>query len=206
MFFKLFFQFERLPFVRSLFFRYGLTFTDAQLPAVLTTDANGAVSVSIGLGRDRTARRNLIFHYNLRLYDGESTNVDGQCLKAEFFGGAKYLRSLIFCCLIFSALLCNLRLLIVLIFAFTYVICVCLPSVCQMLDIKNVYYLQCLLQAPSTQPLLFDVFANLVSASQYLSGSAIKFKSICKFKVNDSFCFLLKITNFICRLFVHIST
>lgn len=37
---------------------------------------------------------------------------------------------------------------------------------------------------PSTRPLLLDVFANTVSPGHYLTGQPIKFKSICKFKVN----------------------
>lgn len=34
-------DFEELPFVRSLFFRYGLYFSDANTKAVMNTDATG---------------------------------------------------------------------------------------------------------------------------------------------------------------------
>ncbi|KIH48856.1 hypothetical protein ANCDUO_21071 [Ancylostoma duodenale] len=37
--------------------------------------------------------------------------------------------------------------------------------------------------APSTRPLLLDIFANSVSSAHYLTGQPIKFKSVCKFKV-----------------------
>lgn len=36
-------DFEELPFVRSLFFRYGLYFPDAHTKAVMYTDATGAL-------------------------------------------------------------------------------------------------------------------------------------------------------------------
>lgn len=38
--------------------------------------------------------------------------------------------------------------------------------------------------APSTRPLLLDIFANSVSSAHYLTGQPIKFKSVCKFKVD----------------------
>jgi len=37
--------------------------------------------------------------------------------------------------------------------------------------------------APSTRPLMLDIFANSVSTEHYLTGQPIKFKSVCKFKV-----------------------
>lgn len=39
--------------------------------------------------------------------------------------------------------------------------------------------------APSTRPLLLDIFANSVSSGAYLTGQPIKFKSVCKFKVSQ---------------------
>ncbi|KAI1720045.1 hillarin [Ditylenchus destructor] len=70
-------QFEQLPFVRSLFFRYGLRFTDPKLPAVIRTDLTGAATISISMNNDI----NLIFHYNLRFYDNDEIDVNGLNLK-----------------------------------------------------------------------------------------------------------------------------
>lgn len=66
-------QFERLPFVRSLFFRYGLHFTDPHIQSVVHASASGAATISIGMNRE--AKNNLIFHYNLRFYDTEETEA-----------------------------------------------------------------------------------------------------------------------------------
>uniref|UniRef100_A0A183CBM4 LIM zinc-binding domain-containing protein n=1 Tax=Globodera pallida TaxID=36090 RepID=A0A183CBM4_GLOPA len=68
-------QFEQLPFVRSLFFRYGLRFSDPRLPAVVRADKTGAVSIAITLGTD--ALDSLIFHYNLRFFDTDDAELDG---------------------------------------------------------------------------------------------------------------------------------
>lgn len=67
-------QFEQLPFVRSLFFRYGLRFTDARLQSVVKADKSGAVSVSISMGPE--ALDNLIFHYNLRFFDSDEVELE----------------------------------------------------------------------------------------------------------------------------------
>jgi hypothetical protein len=72
-------QFERLPFVRSLFFRYGLRFTDPHIQSVIQTADSGAATVAIEMSR--AANQNLIFHYNLRFYDTDETEVDGLSLK-----------------------------------------------------------------------------------------------------------------------------
>uniref|UniRef100_A0A914LFN1 LIM zinc-binding domain-containing protein n=3 Tax=Meloidogyne TaxID=189290 RepID=A0A914LFN1_MELIC len=61
-------QFEQLPFVRSLFFRFGLHFTDPRLQAILKADRSGAVGISLSMGPEST--KNLIFHYYLRFFDG----------------------------------------------------------------------------------------------------------------------------------------
>lgn len=74
-------QFEQLPFVRSLFFRYGLRFTDPRLQSVVRADKTGAVSISITMGTE--ALDSLIFHYNLRFFDSvdETELEDGMQLK-----------------------------------------------------------------------------------------------------------------------------
>ena len=60
-------EFEQLPFVRSLFFRYGLWFPDETTKAVIATDASGAATLRITMPVEMTSR--LIFHYNLKFYD-----------------------------------------------------------------------------------------------------------------------------------------
>ncbi|XP_026461715.1 hillarin-like [Ctenocephalides felis] len=72
-------DFEELPFVRSLFFRYGLYFSDANTKAVMNTDATGAATVRIAMPSHMQGR--LIFHYNLKLYDGEGDSYEGVSLK-----------------------------------------------------------------------------------------------------------------------------
>lgn len=72
-------EFEELPFVRSLFFRYGLYFPDEETKAVLPTDSSGAATVRIGMPTHLTP--NLIFHYNLKFYDREVDSHEGYSLK-----------------------------------------------------------------------------------------------------------------------------
>lgn len=126
-------QFEQLPFVRSLFFRYGLHFTDPNMNAVIHAADSGAATISIGMNRE--TKNNLIFHYNLRFYDSESTEIDGLNLK-RFVMQSTTPDSVVF-----------------------------------------------RVHVPTTAPLLLDIFANAVSSEHYLTGTPIKFKSICKFKV-----------------------
>lgn len=66
-------EFEELPFVRSLFFRYGLYFVDEDIQAILRTDSSGAVTVRIGMPSYMTP--SLIFHYNLKLIENYSTGT-----------------------------------------------------------------------------------------------------------------------------------
>lgn len=72
-------EFEQLPFVRSLFFRYGLCFPDEDTKAVLVTDSSGAATVRIAM--PTTLAPNLIFHYNLKFYDRDVDHHDGVSLK-----------------------------------------------------------------------------------------------------------------------------
>ncbi|XP_017484450.1 PREDICTED: uncharacterized protein LOC108373117 [Rhagoletis zephyria] len=72
-------EFEELPFVRSLFFRYGLYFVDEDIQAVLRTDSSGAATVRIGMPSQMTP--SLIFHYNLKLIDGSTDTFEGVILK-----------------------------------------------------------------------------------------------------------------------------
>ncbi|CAD5211670.1 unnamed protein product [Bursaphelenchus okinawaensis] len=72
-------QFEQLPFVRSLFFRYGLRFNDQRLSSVIQADESGAATITIDM--DKESANTLIFHYNLRFYDSDQSEIDGYNLK-----------------------------------------------------------------------------------------------------------------------------
>ncbi|PAV63800.1 hypothetical protein WR25_26309 [Diploscapter pachys] len=126
-------QFERIPFVRSLFFKYGLSFTDPQLESIIYTDRSGAATVAVRLPVKEA--HSLIFHYNLKFFDSEENTINGLSLKRFV-----------------------------------------MQSVTEDLVSFRVH-------APSTRPLLLDIFANSVSSGHYLTGQPIKFKSVCKFKV-----------------------
>ncbi|CAD6192087.1 unnamed protein product [Caenorhabditis auriculariae] len=125
-------QFERIPFVRSLFFKYDLAFTDPRLESTIYTDRTGAATVSIRLPSNGDS---LIFHYNLKFFDSEETTINGLSLKRFV-----------------------------------------MQSVTDDIVTFRVH-------APSTRPLLLDIFANSVTSGAYLTGQPIKFKSVCKFKV-----------------------
>ena len=89
-------EFEEMPFVRSLFFRYGLYFPNSandnydeicfDLPdrsisckAVLHTDTSGAATIRIGMPTKLIP--SLIFHYNLKFFDKETDEFEGTSLK-----------------------------------------------------------------------------------------------------------------------------
>ncbi|XP_070490202.1 hillarin [Chironomus tepperi] len=72
-------EFENLPFVRSLFFRYGLHFADEGYGAVVYTDDTGAATVRIAMPNDMQSC--LIFHYNLKFYDSDEDSFDAVSLK-----------------------------------------------------------------------------------------------------------------------------
>lgn len=72
-------EFENLPFVRSLFFRYGLHFADEGYGSVVFTDDTGAATVQIAMPSDMQGC--LIFHYNLKFYDNEDDAFDAVSLK-----------------------------------------------------------------------------------------------------------------------------
>lgn len=72
-------EFEELPFVRSLFFRYGLYLPDDTTRAVMRTDSTGAATVRIGMPAAMAST--LIFHYNLKFYGSDADTFDGVSLK-----------------------------------------------------------------------------------------------------------------------------
>ncbi|KAK7591108.1 hypothetical protein V9T40_002721 [Parthenolecanium corni] len=72
-------DFEELPFVRSLFFKYGLYFPDSNTKAVMRTDSTGAATVRIAM--PATLQSSSIFHYNLKRYENDGDTFDGVSLK-----------------------------------------------------------------------------------------------------------------------------
>lgn len=72
-------EFEELPFVRSLFFKYGLYFPQRNIRSTLFTDQSGAVSIKIGMPTHMIP--SLIFHYNLKHFDSDVEHYDGVSLK-----------------------------------------------------------------------------------------------------------------------------
>jgi len=72
-------EFEELPFVRSLFFRYQLAFPTEHMKSVMTTDQTGACTVRLEMPLDMQSA--LIFHYNLKFYNNDTDNYEGVSLK-----------------------------------------------------------------------------------------------------------------------------
>lgn len=64
-------EFEAMPFVRSVFFHYGLEF-DGHLKSVLHTDNKGGTEVKVRVPDEFT--KDLVFHYQLRFADRERRN------------------------------------------------------------------------------------------------------------------------------------
>ncbi|XP_014668665.1 PREDICTED: kyphoscoliosis peptidase-like [Priapulus caudatus] len=126
-------QFEKLPFVRSLFFKYGLKFSEEAQTAVMTADKTGAVTLNVLMPPYLVSH--LVFHYNLRMLDSERDEHDGV----------------------------NMR-----------------RYVMQTLVGNSVVFK---VHAPTVGAYILDVFANLVSAGEYMTGQPMRFKSVCKMKV-----------------------
>lgn len=72
-------EFEQLPFIRSLFFKYGLYFPQPDIRSVLHTDTSGATTIKIGMPTHMIP--SLIFHYNLKYYDSDLEHYEGVSLK-----------------------------------------------------------------------------------------------------------------------------
>jgi len=72
-------QFEELPFVRSLFFRYQLSFPSDLMKSVMVTDMTGASTIRLEMPQHMQS--SLIFHYNLKFYGNDADNFDGVSLK-----------------------------------------------------------------------------------------------------------------------------
>merc|ERR1712223_834206 len=127
-------EFEELPFVRSLFFRYQLSFPSDNMKSVMKTDSTGAATIRLEMPSHM--QNSLIFHYNLKFYGNDTDNYDGISLKRFV-----------------------------------------MQSV-----VGNVVAFR--VHAPCSGSLLLDIFANAVTPQEYLTGEPMKFKSVCKFKIN----------------------
>jgi hypothetical protein len=78
-------QFEQLPFVRSLFFHYHLSFVN-QEHAIITTDNRGACDIKLRMPDSLKTR--LAFHFHLRFAQSSSKGdpedtMDSQGIKLE---------------------------------------------------------------------------------------------------------------------------
>ena len=67
-------EFEQLPFVRSVFFHYGMSFTD-DVHAVLEADECGGAQVRISV--DQNIASDIVFHYQLRFADRQLVSETG---------------------------------------------------------------------------------------------------------------------------------
>jgi len=74
-------EFEELPFVRSLFFRYQLSFPSDNMKSVMPTDSTGTGATTIRLEMPSHMQNSLIFHYNLKFYGKDTDNYEGISLK-----------------------------------------------------------------------------------------------------------------------------
>ena len=91
-------EFEELPFVRSLFFRYQLSFPSDNMKSVMHTDSTGKEgcvifikehmaihfllgATTIRLEMPSHMQNSLIFHYNLKFYGKDTDNYEGISLK-----------------------------------------------------------------------------------------------------------------------------
>jgi len=72
-------EFEELPFVRSLFFRYQLSFPSDNMKSVMHTDSTGATTIRLEMPSHM--QNSLIFHYNLKFYGKDTDNYEGISLK-----------------------------------------------------------------------------------------------------------------------------
>lgn len=72
-------EFEELPFVRSLFFRYNLSFPSDNMKSVMFTDSTGAATIRLEMPSHM--ENSLIFHYNLKFYGDDKDNYEGISLK-----------------------------------------------------------------------------------------------------------------------------
>jgi len=72
-------EFEELPFVRSLFFRYQLSFPSDNMKSVMPTDSTGATTIRLEMPSHM--QNSLIFHYNLKFYGKDMDNYEGISLK-----------------------------------------------------------------------------------------------------------------------------
>jgi len=81
-------EFEALPFVRSVFFHYGLELSEP-MKAVLYTDKKGGVDVRLLVPEDLAD--DLVFHYQLRFADRERRN------DVEYKVSPSYINAICYC-------------------------------------------------------------------------------------------------------------
>lgn len=126
-------EFEELPFVRSLFFKYGLKFAEQNQPAVMHTDKIGAVTLKILMPPYFVS--SLVFHYNLHFVDSDQEEHNGINMRRYV------MQTVVGNSVVFKA------------------------------------------HAPVVGEYILDIFANLVSTGDYMTGQPMRFKSVCKMKI-----------------------
>lgn len=153
-------EFEELPFVRSLFFRYQLYFPDdKETKAILYTDNSGAGNVRIGMPARLSP--SLIFHYNLKFCNRSEANghSNGSSSHANILNNGQQLTAD---------------------GGDTYDGCSLKRYVMQSVN-NNVVSFR--IHAPAYGQFIMDIFANATTPKEYLTGEPMKFKSVCKFKI-----------------------
>ena len=166
-------EFEELPFVRSLFFRYGLYFVDEDIQAILRTDSSGAATVRIGMPSHMTP--SLIFHYNLKLLEGSNNGHNNSSIGSglvtnhhqNYIGGGGSTGSSNV--EVFGQLGAD-----------TYDGVILKRFVMQSVTGNIVTFR---VHAPTPGAFIMDIFANATTPREYVTGEPMKFKSVCKFKI-----------------------
>lgn len=158
-------EFEELPFVRSLFFRYGLYFVDEDTQAILRTDSSGAATVKIGMPSHMTP--SLIFHYNLKFFDSlpptslsSSSPLNGKHSPAALSNDNSSING-------------NTNI-------DTFEGVSLKRFVMQSVNGNTVAFR---VHAPCRGSFIMDIFANATTPREYVTGEPMKFKSVCKFKI-----------------------
>lgn len=150
--------FEQLPFVRSLFFKYGLYFPQTDIRSVIQADSSGAASVKIGMPTHLIA--SLIFHYNLKRVDSDAEHHDGVNLRRFVMQSVEY-----------GAATSSVP-------PTGHADSNGEPKGALLANIVSFR-----VHLPEAGAYILDIFANSITPSQYITGEPMKFKSVCKFKI-----------------------
>lgn len=179
-------EFEQLPFVRSLFFKYGLYFPQPDIRSVLHTDSSGAITIKIGMPTHMIP--NLIFHYNLKYFNSDQEQYDGISLKRFVMQSVEACANPVLQVQSGSIQSCNNN--------NSSITTSGNNNNCSNSPNGSAYDQQQQQQAsilsnivsfrvhvPENGAYILDIFANSTTPTQYITGEPMKFKSVCKFKI-----------------------